>query len=71
MAIVDSTHQYKVKYWVDDSTKSGIPIEYQFGKSLKIKISTTGKHVIYGKIQMINNGMYIWRDWEYDFYVEP
>ncbi len=72
VAAYDSTQDIKLRYWLGDSTKSSEPLtfEEEAGKGLMMAGSMgTGRHFIYGDIEVEENGAKKWKPWEFDFTV--
>ena len=72
IAAYDSTQDLKLRYWEEDSTRSGDPILFEGEATRKLGLGGNkgaGKHYVYGEIEVEENGGKKWKKWEFDYTV--
>ncbi len=71
IAAYDSTENMKLKYWVDDSTRSGdgTPFEAAAGSQLRLPGGSVGDHTVYGTIAVKEKGVEKFKPWSFKYSV--
>jgi hypothetical protein len=72
IAAYDSTQDLKLRYWEEDSTRSGDPILFEGEATRKLGLGAdkgVGKHFVYGQIEVEENGGKKWKDWNFEYFV--
>jgi hypothetical protein len=68
----DSTRQYTVRYWIDDSLKKDQnKMEFSGYEGERISFGgSQGKHKVYGELELLEHGRSVWKNWKFDYIVE-
>jgi gliding motility-associated protein GldM len=71
IAAYDSTESMKLRYWIDDSTRSGdgLAFEAPAGSQLKLQGGSVGDHTIYGTIAVKEKGVEKQKPWSFKYSV--
>jgi gliding motility-associated protein GldM len=71
IAAYDSTEAMKLRYWIDDSTRSGdgIAFEAAAGSDLRLPGGSVGDHTIYGTIAVKEKGVEKFKPWKFKYSV--